>query len=309
MKVVIFADTTNEVGRVHKNIADQLKEYKFIFHDKAKFYYQNFKDDVASSDICITTTDCYTYIISEFKTPEELKKIIVITHNLYHIKNLISNPDFKKFSNYITYGVTSDILANFHPMKPVVCLSGINASLFNYRERSGIIKTLGWSGIQTNPSKRFDWSLKIANNSELPISIASNVSFKTLNNWYDSIDILLITSGPDITDESGPLSAYEAIACGVLVIGTSVGNFSHIPGPKFSTIEEATICINSLKNDPEYVRALAKEQYIFVMNNFTMKTTIKAWKSLIDTAVTRPRNVEDSTNASQVQFQFSSPLT
>jgi hypothetical protein len=309
MKITVLAHTEWAIGRVHDDIAEKLNEYTFKFYNQGSFYYEAFLNDAKSSDIIMTTLNNYIYITSLFKTPEEQTKIVIIAHGINEINNVRAHPQFKEFSKYITYGVTSDVLVPYHPIKPFVCLNGVNPSLFNYRERSGNVTTLGWCGAYEIKIKRFEWSLSISKKTGLSLSIASGLSFDAVRKWYDSIDILLITSGPDISEETGPLPAFEAIACGVLVIGTSVGNFSQIPGPKFSTIEDAIICINSLKNDPEYVCALAKEQYIYVMNYFSTKTTSKAWKKMFEHALTRSRSAEDSTDVSQVQFQFSSPLT
>jgi glycosyltransferase involved in cell wall biosynthesis len=309
MKITVLAHTEWAIGRVHNDIAEQLKEYTFKFYNQASFYFEAFLNDAKSSDIIMTTLNNYIYITSLFKTPEEQKKIVIVAHGISEIKNVMAHNEFKEFSKYITYSVTSDVIYPYHPMKPLITPNSVNPSLFKYCERSGSVNTLGWCGAYDVEIKRFDWSYKIAKKSGLPLSMASGLSFDSIKKWYESIDILLITSGPDVSEETGPLPAFEAIACGVLVVGTSVGNFSHIPGPKFSTIEDGVICINSLKNDPEYVRALAKEQYIYVMNHFSSKVAARGWKKMFDQAFNRSRNVEDSTNASQVQFQFSSPLT
>ena len=71
--------------------------------------------------------------------------------------------------------------------------------------------------------------------------------------WYKTIDVLLVTAGP--------LPPFEAILSGVLVIGTAVGNFQLLPGPKFSKIEEVAVLLKDLKKLPDRVKALAKEQY------------------------------------------------
>jgi glycosyltransferase involved in cell wall biosynthesis len=103
--------------------------------------------------------------------------------------------------------------------------------------------------------------------------------FSEMKDWYHTIDILLITAGPDRWVETGPLPAFEAIASGVLVIGTNVGNFTKIPGPKFSTVEEGIEIINKLKQNPEEVKRIAKIQYQCVIENWTYKDISIGWRS------------------------------
>jgi glycosyltransferase involved in cell wall biosynthesis len=96
---------------------------------------------------------------------------------------------------------------------------------------------------------------------------------------------LLITSGPEPYIETGPLPPFEAIASGIPVIGTNVGNFRKIPGPKFTTTDEAAAIIRVLKSDPAQVRSLAEEQYNWVVENWTYKTLASSWKHMFNVAI------------------------
>jgi hypothetical protein len=73
---------------------------------------------------------------------------------------------------------------------------------------------------------------------------------------------------------------------GVPVIGTSVGNFRKVPGPKFSNPEEAARILTELKQDPDRVKSLIEEQYHWVMEHWTYKSHAGAWKKMFDAAVT-----------------------
>jgi glycosyltransferase involved in cell wall biosynthesis len=102
-----------------------------------------------------------------------------------------------------------------------------------------------------------------------------------MDEWYRGVDILLVLSGPERWAETGPLVAFEAVACGVVVVGTRVGNSGFIPGPKFETVEEAIAIINDLKQHPEKVRELAKEQYEYVKANFSYDVIAPKWEKAL----------------------------
>jgi hypothetical protein len=282
MKIVILADTQWSVGRVHAGIAKYLPEHEFIFHDQSSFFFQQLVNDIRSADVLIGTLNTYIYINSLCVEPEIRKKTLFICHGVSEIKMIEEHPDFnKEFSTDFVYSVTSDVLVPFHPMKVYITPNGIDKTLFTHIERSGKIQNLGWVGAYQVSIKRVDWSYQIADATELSLSIACKIPFDRMNEVYKSIDILLVTSGPDASEETGPLPPLEAIACGAIAIGTPVGNFRNVPGPKFNSIDEAIEIINQLKTNPEMVCALAKEQYNFVMENYTYDTIAQKWNTII----------------------------
>jgi hypothetical protein len=92
---------------------------------------------------------------------------------------------------------------------------------------------------------------------------------------------MLVMSGPERWAETGPLTAFEAVACGAIVVGTNVGNSGFIPGPKFETVEEAIAIINDLKQHPEKVRELAKLQYEYVKANCSYDVIAPKWEKAL----------------------------
>jgi len=292
MKIVVFADTGWSIGRVHADVARHLPQHTFIFHNQGSFNFQQLLNDFKSSDICLTTLNNYIYIASLYSNPEDRKKICVVCHGVSEISLIQTHKSFQGFSPNFTYSVTSDVLIPHHPMKVSVTPNGIDPSLFTYRERNGYIQTLGWCGAHHINVKRVDWSYKIASKCNLSVSIASTLLFEDIKKWYDTIDILLVTSGPDSQVETGPLPPFEAIASGVLVIGTKIGNFKQVPGPKFSTIDEAAAIIKDLKQHPDKVCKIAKEQYDFVMNTFTYNQLAKLWNTMFESTKAKLQHIE-----------------
>lgn len=280
-RIVVIADITWAIGRIHKDIEEELRnEYEFRYYNSANFILSDFLKTFRESDLCLSTLNLHNSLLDIIKTPQERTKLIFVCHGQSEIHKNIA------WSKHVTYGSVSDILIPYFPVIPYIVPNGVNADLFLRKPRSGIISTLGWCGATRSPVKRYDWSLDIARKTRLPLSIAETLNLDDLKQWYHSIDILLVTSGPESSVETGPLPPFEAIASGTLVVGTSVGNFRNVPGPKFSTIAEAVAIVNELKSHPECVQQLADEQYSWVMANWTYKTLASSWKTMFDKVVT-----------------------
>ena len=291
--ILIIIQQGWSVERVFQDIAAELnKEYTFIFYEATKFYIHIFKQEFARADICISTFNFYPALMNLFKAPEEQSKLFFICHGHCEIDKTIP------YSSIPTYSVVSDVLLPYAPSNTYVTPNGVNHSLFVKKECTGAIQTLGYCGALLDV-KRIDWSYKIANKVHVPISLAISIPFSKINNWYHSIDLLLVTSGPEPYVETGPLPPFEAICAGIPVIGTAVGNFRQVPGPKFSTIEEAAKIVEDLKKNPKKVKQLAKEQYEYVMKHWTYTTLAQSWKSVVETII------QKNTSAIHVYYSFS----
>jgi hypothetical protein len=281
-KIVIIADTGWSIGRVHKDVAAALAEdFEFKFYDHTCFVMEDFLDDFHSADLCMTTfwVQDGLFDLCNFKTPEDQRKFAVVCHGVSEITA------GRSWFPHVTYGAVSDVLLPFFPLCAHVVPNGVDMSLFQRKPHEGQITTLGWCGCLNTRWKLSDRAFEIARKSRLPLSTAETLSLDDLKIWYHSIDVLLVTSGPRLHDETGPLPPFEAIASGVVVIGTNVGNFSKVPGPKFSTPEEAALILADFKKDPERVKRLAEEQYNWVAENWTYRTHALAWKKMFEAAM------------------------
>jgi glycosyltransferase involved in cell wall biosynthesis len=285
-RIVVFCDNVGwAIERVHLDVAAQLKnDYVFQFYDAACFVFDEVLSDIKNSDLCLVTLGLFDAIVDMFRfTPQELKKLVVVCHGFQEFTPI------KAWSDHVTYGCVCDLLTPFFERPVHVVPNGVEVSLFFKKPCTGVIRTVGWCGRSATPCKRTHLSFEIARKSKLPISIAENVDQKDMQTWYHSIDVLLITSGPEPYLETGPLPPFEAIACGIPVIGTNVGNFLKVPGPKFSTTDEAAAILAELKADPERVRSLALEQYAWVSANWTYTTLAADWKSMFESALQKTR--------------------
>jgi pyruvyltransferase len=270
------------VERVFRGIEKQLKDtYIFKFYNAYHFYLHLFLADFESAYLCIAPLNLYGDMLHFLKdsknNSKDYSKLVFVCHGHAEIQKRI-------YSQFPTYCVASDVLLSCMPMKSHITPNGVDPSLFIKKECTGIIKTLGWCGYIV-PVKRIDWSYKIAQKVHLPLSLAVSVPFSEINAWYHSIDLLLVTSGAEPYVETGPLPPFEAICSGIPVIGTPVGNFRHVPGPKFSTIEEAAKIIEDLKKNPEKVKQLIKDQYTYVIKHWTYTTLVQSWKSVFEDVI------------------------
>jgi len=282
--VVVIADTGWAIGRIHRDLAKVLaSEYTFTYHTSGHFYMDKFLRDFRKADVCLTTYNHYQGMLKLFPSSSDRKKIAMVCHGYSELEEGTTNP----LPSIFTYGVTSHVLSPRFAIPHHVVLTGMNPEEFTYTEPTGRIRTLGWCGCRQVVSKRPEWGHAIAKQTQLSISYAETLSYDALKEWYKTIDVLLVTAGPEPWKETGPLPPFEAIGSGVLVIGVPIGNFSLLPGPKFHTVEEAVVLVNELKANPTKVKALAKEQYDCVMAKWTYTATKGSWSALFDAVLTK----------------------
>lgn len=291
--VVIFADTRWSIGSVHRDVAGMLAcKYRFSFHFDANHDREALLQDLRRCDVLVATPNAQGCLV-EYCWNERslLRKCILLFHYTHgECQNIIQCMFFKEF-HYATISravIPAQFGASVH-WTP----SGVRQDRFTHRDRQGQLKTLGWAGKLAWDTKRIDWSYKIASDVHLPLSLAIEIPYEQMNEWYGTIDVLLVTSGPGKHLETGPLPPFEAILCGVLAIGTAVGNFALVPGPKFETIAEAVAIIQDLRAHPERAVQLAQQQYDYVCEHFTLPKVTKKWVECFESVRQRQRSKAD----------------
>jgi hypothetical protein len=285
MKLIcVLADTKWSIGRVHQDIADAFaEEYEFVFHYDACHYPDVLAADFERCHIFLTTFNLFQGLMDGLLKGRDLRKVLFIAHYAHDWTFLKESP-FLRGPSYCTI---SEAVTESFPAPIRWTPSGINPAFFEYKPRTGLIRTMGWCGNLAWASKRVDWAHAIAADAGLELSLAIEIPFSKMKEWYHSIDILVVTAGPNIESETGPLPPFEAILSGIPVIGTRVGNFRLLPGPKFSTIQEAVDILKELKANPEKAVALAKEQYDAVLANWTVSAVLPRWRETFEAVVQR----------------------
>lgn len=290
-KVMIYGEPAWAVGRIHKNIEKYLSdEFKFIYYDWANTYTSNLNEVFESVDLVLSLFMGQPYL-DNYNPLFNKKKCIFVAHGFEEMNGPTPSP-------FATYGMVSRSIEHLFPsnLKPFFTPNCVELDDFNYKEHSGSTNVIGWCGAPRVWFKQFDWAREIANQFGTKLQVSSKVPFEDPIDWrpltydetkefYSTLDILLITSIPNGESETGPLPAFEAIASGVLVIGTPVGNFKEVPGPKFSTIEEAVSILSDLKYNPERVKQLAKEQYKCIVEKWNYKVVSEQWREMFRSAL------------------------
>lgn len=277
-KILVYEQTHWAIGRVYKGVDKYLTDdYEIKYYDLTNSF-ETIISLLNDFDIVITNVayiEKFTNLSSE-----KLKKIIFCCHGF---------PDLLNLQNFVfplepTYSIVSKSILQLFPESIkhsiVYTYNGVELSNFNYNKRSGVLEKIGWCGAPNLELKRANWCKEISSKTNLLLTFATNLPIDRMKDWYNKIDLLLINSGPEHWKETGPLPAFEAIASGVLVIGTRVGNFAEIPGPKYETIEEATTIIEELKQNPEKVRQISLEQYECVKKNWTYEVLADQWRNM-----------------------------
>lgn len=278
-KILVYCDTNWSIGRIYKDLNKYLEnDFLITYYDWANYSPSFILQLLDNFDIFITNLVNIKYFINV--PPEKLKKMIFSCHGFVEF-NPLKNFNFPKEP---IYSIVSKSIETFFPENMRKNLyhtyNGVELSQFNYIKRNNKITNVGWCGAPHVDWKRSNWCETICEKTNLKLLIASKLTYDELKEWYNNIDILLINSGPNYWQETGPLPAFEAIASGVLVIGTSVGNFAEIPGPKYSSIEEAINIIEELKNNPDKVNKISEEQYECVKKNWSYDILHKQWANM-----------------------------
>jgi len=240
MKVFIFSDTHWSLGRVHRDVMKQLKcEVQYL--DWSGYQWQDFVNKYNWADRCITNLVAYKTIKNVFPNLD-LKKCIFVSHGFVEHENM-------EYDESLKYGMTSDALIPLFPknIKPYLMPNGVDPDNFHYKPKQTPLETLGWAGADHVWWKQANWAHEISKQTNISLKLATKLSYDDLKNWYNTIDLLLITAVPNAHQETGPLPPFEAIVSGVPAIGTPVGNFRNVPGPKFTTVQEAGEIVNYYK--------------------------------------------------------------
>ncbi|MBA7679549.1 D-inositol-3-phosphate glycosyltransferase [subsurface metagenome] len=159
------------------------------------------------------------------------------------------------------------ILKRLAPEKEIALLShGVDLENFNLQSPKTF--TVGWVGSTKRRSKRYklaEEAVKTMPNVRLKVAghISSNLFIppNEMPAFYNSLDCLLVTS----ETESHPLVVYEAMASGVPVITTPVGDIHEFIKQKKNglviplncSVDHIRNAINTLRTDPILARRLS----------------------------------------------------
>ena len=176
------------------------------------------------------------------------------------------------------------LLSAAHPGTTVLWAPGFAHPQFVRRDRTGPYLRAGFVGFPQAQNievsggvKRPEMFLEICRKAYLtPVFSEKNYTFQNMQEFYDSIDVLISTS----SREGGPFGPFEAIACGVPMLSTNVGLMTDVGFPGlFDTVEEAVALCAGL---PRWAPALKVAQSTLAREH--KMRAAWAWRSVLEAA-------------------------
>jgi glycosyltransferase involved in cell wall biosynthesis len=300
-KVGIYTEKEWAMGRIYKSVAKYIKrvrpdiDVEFLdWSDKTKTAkFRNYKD----YDVLVSTTVPYSSKYNLFNDINNdilfVSRLLSTTHfpivnHLYFNENIDRlKPELYKYGNFGSQD--KDGVINFskhyNNTKFVWLPAGVDTEIFkplSDLEKDYKLETLGFIGTphlveehHYNNKRPFVFK-EIVEKSKCKSHYIYGKSINDGNKIYldsqgNPIDMLICCS----LIESGPLGPLEAIACGIPVISTKVGNLKELNTIKlYESIDEAVEIINNFKDNPELLKSYTRNLYTEVIEKFN-------WESLV----------------------------
>ena len=267
-KVVCLGEFDSPVGLGLKTVAKQLREsYEFVYHNVFHFWLETLVQDVKEADICIFTPKALEVFLWDTfpKSHSIIAKIVILVESQEDMKAVDANL-------MLSCAIMKASVNNKTDLTPY-CLPSIVdiAQLTSTSRDPSCLHTIGWCGdlANSNPSK--DLALAVSDLVQIPISIcSSNVPFQRRKEWYETIDILLLTDSKSQSVQY----IYEAIASGIPVITSSNNG---LPGPTACMQSTAAALLNEFRADPAKLKILAQQQYTYLVKHHSMDAVKSAW--------------------------------
>lgn len=107
--------------------------------------------------------------------------------------------------------------------------------------------------------------------------------YTNLEEYYHKLDVFLLTS----LHEGTPLSVLEAMACGLPVISTPVGNMHKLIAPEciIENKEQAVILINKFQRDAKLRQKIGAQNRKTILDNFAISNTALNYANFFETII------------------------
>jgi len=288
MKLAFYSLTGWSIGKIEREVSAYFPEdWRVKWFDFRECHDPELFHELLDEDYHFVSPGyAATVLMKDYSIPAERIFYIVYDENEFErtIQTLrMEGLDIHTmFDAFYGYGVFSDLLRNISIARgvhriPSVLGLGLNVNDYTYRSRE-TLEVLGyaqkWERKDTPQGldiKRGPLAQAVADRVGLELrrtnlEIVGESGGPELNDWYQSVDLILVPS----LIEGGPLAPFEAAACGIPTIGTPVGTFMWFcamgggivvdPRPSFF-IEDATAVVNHLKENPAHYQELCEAAY------------------------------------------------
>ena len=205
-------------------------------------------------------------------------------------------PKFKRnCSRFMVIGACNKKIQRFmekmFPMKKVMVLShGVDTEKFRPEPVPHREFTVGWVGATQRDIKRFGFAKEICEEAGLPLKVAGRGPDATLYShdempgFYNSVDVLLVTS----MFEAHSLVVPEAMACGLPVISTNVGDLSEyvvngVNGFIFDPCcekDKMPKTLQMLRDNPDTAKKMGEEGRRTVLNMWRWENISNQYRAL-----------------------------
>jgi hypothetical protein len=266
-KVLCLGDFDSQVGLGLKTVAKQLGDsYEFVYHNVFHFWLETLVQDVKEADICIFTSKALDVFLWDTfpKSHSIIAKIVILVESQEDMKAVDANL-------MLSCAIMKASVNNIES-KPYYLPSIIDIAQFTLTSRDSYsMNTIGWCGNLANSTQSKDFALAVSDLVQVPISIcSSNVPFQRRKEWYETIDVLLLTDSKSQSLQY----IYEAIGSGVPVITSSNNG---LPAPIAYTQGMAAALLNEFRADPKKLKTLAQEQYTYLITHHSVDAVKSAW--------------------------------
>lgn len=189
------------------------------------------------------------------------------------------------------------VLRDRYPDKKVTLLShGVDTKLFKPRPKPKEEFIIGWAGATSRPLKRFMLAKLISYEVGVDLKLAGfikeegRIPHEEMPDFLNSINCLLVTSEA----EAHPLVVYEAMACGLPVVSTKVGDVeenirSGVNGFLLDVNakpQEYVEVINRLREDPDLREKMGRRAREIILRKWQWPNIAKQYTDLLELILT-----------------------
>jgi len=237
MKIAFFDWPHWAIGKMNSEIIKRLPEQGSILLNWSESYTLEYMSGLLSEDYMFCTSGPGLHaLVSSYKIP--LDRIYIVSHDeddFNCIKKAFGIELIPTLNNLKGFAVPApqtmqSLLGHGIQRIPQRIRYGIDVNSWTFKPRNKI-DSIGVCGAIARVSntghsdcKRASLIKEVANALKIPF-VNTGCAVSDVNEWYQTVDLNMVAG----IFEGGPLSPFEAAACGIPTIGTFTGSWIDLP--------------------------------------------------------------------------------